>query len=407
MITNVNDLDLPVVDTKILLSEKTIYEQLDNAKEISKDTWIAKTFHGYSILGHSDIKEILKDKRWLNSYELIIRGNPYISEELKKRKLSGILALQGEDHARIRKLIMPAFSPTNIDKLRPYMRDCINKLIDDVINKEYFDLQKDIYDKYPAYAVCKILGSPYEDWEFFNKMAENTLKSITLDYENTFEIIIETHEQFENYGKKFISEKRKNLSDDLLSDLIRAEESGEKLSTSELQMLFEAIITAGIDTTKGQLGLTTLTLLKEPGRWHQIASVLESRNSIVEESLRIDGSLKNITRYATEDIIYRDILFPKGTIIILSVFSANFDENVFHNPDIFSHERGNVFKENLTFGSGVHKCVGMSLARAELQEAISIIAKRMPNLQVSGDIVYKDTKDTAWGCRSIPVKTNM
>jgi cytochrome P450 len=407
MITNVNDLELPMVDTKIIPSEKTIYEQLERAREVSKDTWIAKTFHGYSILGHEDIKAMLKDKRWFNAYELIIKGNPHTSEQVKNRKLAGIATLQGEAHARIKKFVLPAFSPSNVDKLRPHMRECINELIDNIIDKDHFDLQKDVFDKYPAYAICKILGCPYEDWELFNKLAENTLKNIKLNYDETFDIIMETQNEFDKYGKWIVEEKKRNPSNDLLSSLIQAEDNGQKLKSSEIQMLFESIITGGIDTTKGQLGLTTLTLLKDKNLWKRIASEENIRNGAIEESLRIDGSLKNVTRYATEDIIYRNILFPKGTIIILSLFSANFDEKTFESPDTFNTERENLFKENLAFGAGLHRCIGVALAKAEVQEALSIISARIPDLEISGDIVYKDTTDTAWGCRSIPVKTNL
>lgn len=404
MIVNVNDLKLPMVDTKFIPSERNTYEQLEQAREVAQQSWIAKTAFGFAILHHDDIQSILRDKRWYNALTLIVKANPYTSEEFKERRAQSIICLEGEDHLRIRKLVQPAFNPSNIDKLRPYMRIYMNKLIDSVINNGECDLQKDVFDKYPVNMICKILGVPDDDWMLFNEWTKNTFKNFGINFNEDTDAIIETQKQFEEYSTKTIEQKRTNLGDDLLSDLIRAEESGDKLSFSELKMLVEAIIVSGIDTTRSQLGISTIMISKSKDLWNRVAVDDEARNKIIEESIRLDGVLKNVGRFASEDIVYKGVLFPKGTSVNIPISAGNYDHSVFDNPDDFKYDRPNLIKETLGFGGGIHYCLGTALARAELQEGLSVIATRMPNLVVQDDIVYKETVETVWGVKSLPIK---
>jgi cytochrome P450 len=404
MIINVNDLNLPIIDSKFIPSSRNTYEQLEQARQVSNDTWIAKTVFGYAILNHNDIEQILKDKRWHNALTLLAKRNPYTTEDFKKRRMQAIICLEGEDHSRIKRLVQPAFSPSNINNLRPYMREYMNSLIDNVYANGKCDIQKEIYDKYPVNMICKILGVPDTDWILFNKWTTDTFKNFGMNYDEDTEIVIETQKAFEEYSSKIIEEKRLNLGDDLLSNLIRAEESGDRLSNSELKMLVEMIIVSGIDTTRSQLGLSTIMLSKNKDLWTRIAVDDDARNKIVEESIRLDGALRNVARYASEDIVYKGVLFPKETSILLSISAANYNPTIFENPDNFIYDRPNLIKETLGFGGGIHYCLGTALARAELQEGLSTVATRMPDLAVQDGVVYKETVETVWGVRSLPVK---
>lgn len=404
MIVNVNDLKLPMVDTKFIPSERNTYQQLEQAREVAQQNWIAKTAFGFAILDHDDIQSILRDKRWHNALTTLMLRNPYTTDEFKKRRSQAIICLEGEDHSRIKKLVQPAFSPSNINKLRPYMKNYMNSLLDEFINNNETDIQKYVYDRYPVNMICKILGVPDNDWLLFNEWTKNTFKNFGMNYDNDTEIVIETQRQFEEYSTKTIEEKRQNLGEDLLSNLIRAEESGDKLSNSELKMLVEMIIVSGIDTTRSQLGLSTIMLSKNQEIWNRVAVDDEARDNIIEESIRLDGALRNVGRYASEDIIYKGILFPKETSVLLPISAANYQPSVFENPDSFQYDRSNLIKDTLSFGGGIHHCLGTVLARAELQEALSVVATRMPNLAVDEGVVYKETVETVWGVKSLPIK---
>ena len=404
MPTNVHDLQLPMVDTKFVPSERDTYQQLEHARQTAKQTWIAKTAFGFAILHHDDIEAILKDKRWHNALTLIVKANPYTSDEYKTRRAQSIICLEGEDHSRIKKLVQPAFNPSNVNKLRPYMRQYMNSLIDEVIHLGECDLQKDVFDKYPVNMICKILGVPDDDWLLFNEWTRNTFKNFGINFVQDTETMIATQKEFDDYSTRVIEQKRANLSDDLLSDLIRAEEAGDKLSLSELKMLVEAIIVSGIDTTRSQLGINTIILSKYPELWHRLSLDEEVRDKVIEEAIRLDGVLKNVGRFASEDIVYKDILFPKGTSLNLPISAGNYDPSVFENPDNFNSDRPNLLKDTLGFGGGIHYCLGTALARAELQEGLSVLSQRMPNLSVQSPVIYKETVETVWGVKSLPVK---
>ena len=401
---NVNDLDIPFVDTKFSPSDRDIYEQVQQNVEVSQQTWIARTSFGFAILGHEHIDTILKDKRWHNALSLIVKLNPYTSEEFKKRRAQAIICLEDQDHSRIKKLVQPAFSPSNIDKLRPYMSQYMNTLIDEVYSRGECDIQKEVFDKYPSNMICKILGVPDDDWLLFNKWTQDTFKNFGMNFSEDTESVIQTQKEFQEYSTKTIEEKRQNLSNDLLSDLIRAEESGDKLSFEELRMLVEAIIVSGIDTTRSQLGLSTLILSKNKDLWHKLSVDHQERSKLIEETIRLDGSLKNVGRFASEDIEYNGVLFPQGTSIIMPIAAANYDSSVFNDPNNFDHQRNNLIKDTLAFGAGIHYCLGTALARAELQEALAVVSSRLPNLEVQEEIIYKDKTETVWGLRSLPVK---
>ena len=403
MAINVNELELPFVDTKFIPNGKDTYALLQHTREVAEQSWIAKTAFGFALLRHKDIEAILKDKRWHNALTLIVKANPFTTEEFKKRRVLSIICLEDEDHSRIKKLIQPAFNPASVNKLRPYMRQYMNEIIDDIYSRGECDLQTEVFDKYPVNMICKILGVPNDDWVLFNEWANKTFKNFGIQFSEATDTILKTQKAFEDYSTNIIEYKRNNLGDDLLSDLIRAEVSGDKLTFEELKMIVEVIIVAGIDTTRSQLGITTLMISENPELWNKIATDDTARDRIIEESIRLDGVLKNVGRFASEDIEYNGVLFPQGTGLNLPISAANFDPDVYANPDDFNYERPNLIKDTLGYGGGVHYCLGTALARAELQEALSVLASRIPNFKIQEGVVYKESSETVWGVRSLPI----
>lgn len=392
------------VDLPFLKNASTREQQLINSREIAKYSWIAKNKIGYTVLSYSDCQNILKDKRWHTVLGLFAELNPNFTEDFKKKRKNGLLALNGDDHLRIKKLVMPAFSSSNVEKLRPFMRFSLNNLINKLAENTKIDLQKEVFDIYPTLVICKILGVPQED---FNKFLEWTdFLSTVFDQftEYTQEYIYNIQNDFNLYFLNLIENKRQNPSNDLLSQLIEAEEAGDKLSNEELLMLVEVIITSGIDTTRSQLGLSLVNLLNQKNK----IDILKMDNStylkLVDELIRLDTVLRGTARVASEDIIYNEILFPKGTIVFINIISSNHDDSFFLNPDKIDLQNHN--NKNLSFGAGIHYCLGATLAKAEIQEAIILIMKRLENLKINGEVVYRPAHVLVNGLQSIPVSFN-
>jgi cytochrome P450 len=169
-------------------------------------------------------------------------------------------------------------------------------------------------------------------------------------------------------------------------------------------MMTEATLMAGTDTTRNQLACSVALFTENPEQWALLAERPELAPGAVEETMRTLGAVSGTARIASEDIEFHDVLFPAGTIVATSLGSANFDGDVFDDPFRFDITRVND-KPQMTFGSGIHFCMGANLARAELQEALTILSQRMPNLTVTpGDAIeWKGPNIGIWGPARLPL----
>jgi cytochrome P450 len=200
-----------------------------------------------------------------------------------------------------------------------------------------------------------------------------------------------------------IEDRRSKPADDLLSELIAIEEEGDRLSTQDLIGLAEAVLMAGTDTTRNQLACSVALFAQYPDQWALLAERPEMAHRAVEESMRYLGAVRGTARFASEDIEYRDVLFPKGTLVATSLAGANFDERAWQEPATFDITQERTTPQ-MTFGSGVHFCLGASLARAELQEALPLLARRMRNIEIDGAIEWKPDSVGIWGPARLPLR---
>lgn len=404
MPVNVNDLELPYVVPKIIKSEYGTYGQLEMALKASKENWLGSTGLSFVVLSHEHSLAMLKDKRWHNALYLFSEKNPHLSDSDKASRKQSIINLEGLDHARLRKIVGPVFSPKIADSLRPEMNKAINKIIDEIPNPSEFDLQVEVFDKYPSYIISQILGVPHSDWQMFGQWADDVFKTFGGNYDHDRDTVVDTQAQLSAYVRKLIAEKRENPSDDLVSLLVQAEVDGEKLTTLEISLLVNAVLLAGIDTTRCQLGLISIMLEDKP-QMLQMLSDGENVEDILEECVRLDNVFRYMLRIASEDIEYNDVFFPKGTIMAISLTAGNHDESVFEDADKFVVDRPNRKGATLSFGGGIHYCLGAALARAQMQECMKVVAKRIPNYSIIGEVQYREPYESVWGPRSIMVKT--
>jgi cytochrome P450 len=200
-----------------------------------------------------------------------------------------------------------------------------------------------------------------------------------------------------------IAERRADPRADLLSDLIAIEEEGDRLSTDEMTMLAQAVLMAGTDTTRNQLACAVALFTEHPDQWALLAEKPELAPRAVEESMRYLGAVRGTARFASEDIVYRNVLFPAGTLVSMSLAGANRDPEVWEDPNVFD-----ITKErdaaHMTFGAGIHFCMGAALARAELQEALPLLAQRMPGLARNGEVEWKPSTFGIWGPSRLPLR---
>lgn len=400
----VHDLDLPEMPADI--RELAVSDAAPIHRSIAEQSWIASGPLGFAILQYDDVVAVLRDKRWHNAVgqlpALMGITDPFFTD-----RPPSILAAEGDLHLRLRRLVSKAFSPREADRLRPFMREVVHSLIDQIASTGRADVATDVCEPYPIPIICELLGAPREDWQLFSRWAEDVLRIFNGTAADELDLIKTAQIELNDYVAEMIDRRRGEPRDDLITKLIAAEEAGDRLSTEELIMMVNAVIVGGTDTTRNQLGCAIGVFCDHPDQWALLAERPELAPQAVEEVMRYFGAIRATGRYASEDIVYRDILFPAGTFVFPSLSSANFDHGVIDGAgDVatFDITREPVKgRMQMTFGSGIHYCLGASLARAELQEALVIMAQRMPDLAVDGHIEWKPSTTAIFGAEHLPV----
>jgi cytochrome P450 len=399
--TTADSLDIPKLE---LLMGQSRAERQEQLRSAAKQSWIARNEIGFSVLNYESVMGVLRDKRWHSATGLVAQMQGIRDEDFGGRRRVSILNAEGDVHVRLRRLVAPAFSPRSADRLRPFMRDVINDLVDPISSKGEAEIVADICEPYPIPIICELLGAPKEDWQLFSRLATDILRIFSDNLIEILPTILAAQDEINAYTRGLIEQRRSVPLDDLLTDLIKSEEAGDKLTTDELEMMVEAVIVGGTDTTRNQLGLALAIFAEHPEQWEMLANDPTLAPRAVEEVMRYHGAVGGTIRFASEDIEYNGVLFPKGTFMSTSMATGNFDTSVFPTPEKFDITREPVGQPHLSFGAGIHYCLGASLARAELQEAFVLLAQRMPNLALNGPVEYKPTGVGIFGPASLPVR---
>ena len=371
---------------------------------IAKDSWLARTDIGYSVLTYDAVMGILRDKRWHSATGMIAQLQGITDEAFLGRRQVSILNAEGDVHVRLRRLVAPAFSPRSADRLRPFMRETVNSLLDPFTASGKAEVVRDICEPYPIPIICELLGAPKEDWKLFSRLATEILLIFSDNLAQNMSVFLAAQQELEKYTEGLIEKRRSVPANDLITDLIAAEEAGDKLNTEELTMMVDAVIVGGTDTTRNQLGLALALFAEHPEQWALLGKDPSLAQRAVEEVLRFSGAVGGTIRFASEDIEYNGVLFPKGTFMSTSMSTGNYDKSVFPEPETFDITREPVGQPHLSLGAGIHYCLGASLARAELQEAFTVLSQRMLNVELDGPVIYKPSNVGIFGPASLPVK---
>jgi cytochrome P450 len=260
-----------------------------------------------------------------------------------------------------------------------------------------------VCDPYPIPIICELLGAPKKDWQLFSVWAEDVLRIFNATAADELDVILKAQDELEEYTRGLIADRRNRPADDLITSLIAAEEAGDKLSEEELVMMVQAVIVGGTDTTRNQLGCSVALFAEHPDQWALLAERPELAAKAVEETMRYFGAVRSTGRFASEDIEYKGMLFPKGTLVTPALALANRDESVFADSTTFDITREPSGQPQMTFGSGIHYCLGAALARAEQQEALPILAQRLPHMKIDGEIIWKPSTVAIYGPEKLPL----
>ncbi|WP_205878019.1 cytochrome P450 [Mycobacterium camsae] len=337
---------------------------------------------GPEILSYDLARAVLRDSRFSIPPGITLMAQGVTSGPLFDKVMASLLCVDDEAHQRLRKLVSKAFTPRATSRLHDTINDVVNGLIDQVADSGRFDVVVDIAKPYPIPIICALLGAPREDWQRFSAWTENILKAFNFSTNLVEEepTIMRAWGELDAYVDDMISLRRHNLTDDLLSELIRAENDGDRLSVDELRMMAAALLMAGTDTTRNQLPASVQVLCDHPDQWAILQGDRDFAMRAVEESMRHSPIVCGTVRTVTQDVEFGGYMFPAGTFVMVNTGAANRDPDVYEDPDRFDITRKEA-PPILTFGGGRHYCLGANLARLELAEALATLARRLPGLR--------------------------
>lgn len=354
---------------------------------------------------YDDVYSLLKDERFVKNRRSAltpeqIRRLPWVPPMFRPLERN-MLDLDQPDHTRLRALVHKAFTPRLVEQMRERVQTLADELLDVVARRGEMDLINDYALPLPMTIITEILGVPTSDRHKFHKWSKAV---VSLSSPNATVKVIPSVWMFIRYLRRFFKVRRADPKDDLTSALIQAEEAGDKLSEDELLAMVFLLLIAGHETTVNLIASGTLALLEYPDQMEKLRGEPALIKSAIEELLRYTAPVLMTTeRYAREDVTLHGVTIPRGEMTFGVIGSANRDEKVFQNPDRLDITREP--NKHISFGQGIHFCLGAPLARMEGQIAINTLLRRMPGLRlkVSPDSLRWRPSMILRGLDSLPV----
>lgn len=348
---------------------------------------------------HQVCSEVLKSPNWLSRpfAERLYTGPTTYTPETIHPFLDSIIAIDGAEQRRIKKLMQPVFTPRVIDSWKETSLRIVNDLFSNVKEHGEFDFVASIANPLPLAVICEIIGVPKLYWEKCNIWGR-TLAGIGLDLPKNNQELEEleaTSLALTDLIGELLAIRRVKPEDDLISLLASAQTDGQKLSDKEIIASVAFTLIAGFETTMNLLSVGTLALLENPDQLALLARNQELIPNFIEEALRLSSPIQFVVRTADSPLVLADGTKAKaGQTVILNLAGANRDPAVFDKPDSFLIQRENA-KKNVSFGFGAHHCIGSLLARVEAEVMWRELLRRFPDVEswkLTGTPKYRSGK---------------
>ncbi|MBI2703627.1 MAG: cytochrome P450 [Mycobacterium sp.] len=355
---------------------------------------------------YRDVHSVLRDPRF--SVERmrapLMRDNLDRMPEFLRQSATGMrsmLIMDPPDHTRVRKLVNQAFTPKRVAALRGHIEVIVRELVDEAQAKGSFDLIHDVAEPLPAIVIAELLGVPAEDHRQFRQWSSAMINGFASPGAEARATGAEAARQIFDYLADIIGARRRAPREDLISAMIAAQEERDALTDAELLATGNLLLLAGHETTTNLIGNGTLALLREPDQWKRLGKEPALLPTAIEELLRYDGPVQATVRVALEDVAIDDQVIPEGSLVLVSIGSANHDPDTFENPDQLDLAR--VPNPHLAFGFGTHFCLGAPLARLEARLAFDALTQRFPGLSLVDDRPVYRTNPVLRGLTSLDV----
>lgn len=441
----IGELELPELDytDPALRGERfhAAMAQLRESAQAADAPWLARGPYGYIVLDREAAEFFLRTRAATFPGMKIAEIFGVTEGPLYEQMQRNILHVNGPHHARLRGLINPALSPRAVEQYRPAMREFLEGLLAEAVavgvaagpaeeeeagreaghvgdaREVRCEFVEAFAKRYPSQVIAKVMGAPLADaprLHHWSNWIQRQFDAASMASER--EGIEEAVEEFYAYAEALLAERRQAPGEDLMSRLIAATypdaDTGraERLSDVECINLVFNVLAGGVDTTQSQLAHAVRLLAERPNQWRALVADPSRAQAAVEEALRYEPITPFTARITSEELTYRDVTFPEGTVVMVCAFTGNrdlpADEQGEGGADSFDITANRGRARALTFGAGVHYCVGANLARLELTEALSFLADRVREVELDGEPVFESITGI-YGLAELPLRLTL
>ena len=351
------------------------YEQLRQKDPVHR----MRLIEAWALTRYEDVQDVLVDPRRFTNAE---RNYDYMQYRT-------FLDLDPPDHTRLRGLVSKAFTPRAVRELGPRIQELVDELLDAVAGKDRIDLISDFAFPLPVIVIAEMLGVPAKDRARFRAWSDDIALSVNplLNSEQIDRVQQATEDLFD-YFEGIIEQRRQAPQNDMISALLAAEEEGDRLTHEELLSTLMLLLVAGNETTRNLIGNGMLALLKNPAQLQRLRDHPELLDSAINELLRYDSPVQIDSRNAIGDVEIGGKRIAAGQRILAIVGAANRDPDVFANPDELDIGRDEI--SHLSFGRGIHYCLGSPLAILEGRIAFTSLLARFSSIRLASEPVFKE-----------------
>lgn len=379
----------------------TTSETVHAARE---ESWYVETTWGWAVLRYAEASALLRDRRFRQGNARWPEQNGIHSGLFSDWWKETLLSLEGDDHARIRRLMLPAFRKKSIEAMRPRFQALAEELVDGFAPRGRVEFVHEFAEPYAARIICQLLGLDEDHWPQVARWADDLGASFSIDVGRQVPRIEAALEGLHGYVDEVVADRLAHPREDLVTALVQASdgggEDGERLSRHELGVALVFLAFAGMETTRNQLGLALQTLLRHPEQWRLLGERPELGGQAVEEVMRVNPTVTWVTREAVEDVDLNGLRIPRGGIVQVLSHAAGTDPRAVPDP---SFDITQVRPPHHGFGAGVHHCLGHYVARVDMAVALPLLARRMPDAVPDGPGEWMPVSGNT-GARSFPIR---
>lgn len=350
--------------------------------EARERSWYARTPYGLAVLRYDEVGRLLKHPALRQGSVAWPAHNGVTESPFADWWASWVLNKEGEEHHRLRRLMNPAFSRKLVARLVPRFQALAAELVDGFAQSGRCEFVSQFAEPYAARVIAVMLGLPESEWRGIARDSATLGLAMGVTFRQDLPKIEAALASLYAYADELIADRRRTDRDDFVSRLVRAERDSDALSDRELRDGLLLLIFGGFDTTRNQLGLALQTFVAHPGQWRLLAERPELGGAAVEEVMRVNPTVRWVTREAVETFTFEDVEIPAGTTIHLWSESAGTDPRAFGEPSFdITAER----KPHFGFGGGAHHCLGHFVARSDMSEALPLLARRLRDPRIDGE----------------------